>query len=149
LSFTVHHFGFTVSDVDRSILFYRDLLGLRLIQDAIRENLPSYDEILGFPNVKIRVALFLDAQDRMLELVEYIHPRREVRDLKNTTVGAAHPSFAVEDLDREYDRLKAAGARFNSPPVRVVRDGKYLGKSLYMFDPDGITVELYEPVEGK
>jgi glyoxylase I family protein len=149
MGFTVHHTGFTVSDMDRAIPFYRDLLGLRLVQDAIRENLPSYDEILGFPNVKIRVALFLDAHDRMLELVEYLHPRREVRDLKNTYVGAAHMSFAVADLDREYERLKAGGVRFNSPPVRVMREGKYLGKSLYMFDPDGITVELYEPVEGK
>ena len=149
MSFTVHHCGFTVSDMDRAIPFYRDLLGLRLVQDAVRENLPSYDEILGFQNVKIRVALFLDAHDRMLELVEYLHPRREVRDLKNTFVGAAHMSFAVADLDRAYERLKAGGARFNSPPVRVMREGKYLGKSLYMFDPDGITVELYEPVEGK
>ena len=149
MPFTVHHFGFTVSDGDRAIAFYRDLLGLRLIQDAVRENLPSYDQILGFPNVKIRVLLFLDAHDCMLELVEYLHPRREVRELKNTYVGAAHPSFAVTDLDGEYDRLKAAGVRFNSAPVEVRRDGQYLGKSLYMFDPDGITVELYEPVEGK
>lgn len=149
MSFTVHHTGFTVSDMDRAIPFYRDLLGLRLVQDAIRENLPSYDEILGFPNVRIRVALFLDAHERMLELVEYLHPRREVRDLKNTYAGAAHVSCAVEDLDREYERLKASGVRFNSPPVQVMREGKCLGKSLYMFDPDGITVELYEPVEGK
>ena len=67
--------------------------------------------------------------------------------MKNTYVGAAHPSFAVADLDGEYARLKAAGVRFNSAPVEVRRDGQYLGKSLYMFDPDGITVELYEPVE--
>lgn len=149
MAFKMHHTGFTVSDMDKSIAFYRDLLGLKLIQDVVRENLPAYDEILGFPNVKLRVALFHDeTEHHMLELVEYITPRRETRELRNTYVGAGHISLVVDDLDAEYKRLQSQGVRFNSPPVDVVRDGKYICKSLYMFDPDGMSVELYEPAKG-
>lgn len=146
MSFKMHHAGFTVSDLDQSIPFYRDLLGLKLIQDAVRENLPSYDRILGFDNVKLRVALFHDETESfMLELVQYVNPQREIRELKNTFVGSGHISLVVGNLDEEYERLKAEGVRFNSPPVEVHRDGKYICKSLYMFDPDGMTIELYEP----
>jgi catechol 2,3-dioxygenase-like lactoylglutathione lyase family enzyme len=49
---TDHHHSFTVSNADRSIGFYRDLLGLQLIQDVVRENLESYDRIIGFQNAR-------------------------------------------------------------------------------------------------
>jgi catechol 2,3-dioxygenase-like lactoylglutathione lyase family enzyme len=65
--------------------------------------------------------------------------------LQNYYVGASHVCFVVDDLDAEHKRLAAAGVRFNSPPVEIVRDGKLVGRALYMFDPDGITVELDQP----
>ena len=49
---TDHHHSFTVSNADRSIGFYRDLLGLQLIQDVVREDLESYDRIVGFQNAR-------------------------------------------------------------------------------------------------
>jgi catechol 2,3-dioxygenase-like lactoylglutathione lyase family enzyme len=140
----MHHAGFTVSDIDRSLEFYRDLLGLKVIQDVIRENLPAYDKILGFPDVKIRVALLLDQNDKMIELVEYIQPRREAREQKNTFVGAGHTAFQVADLQAEYEKLAAAGVGSISEPVSIIRDGKLVGKGMYVLDPDGISVELLE-----
>ena len=46
-----HHHGFTVSDLDRSIPFYRDVLGLELVRVSERRNLPSYDQIIGHDNI--------------------------------------------------------------------------------------------------
>lgn len=145
MDFQPHHTGFSVSDMDQSITFYRDLLGLDLFQDVIRENLPAYDKILGVKDAKIRVALFnMGNSGHVLELVEYIHPRREAREMRNTFVGAAHLCFVVPDLNQEYERLLARGVGFTSPPVEVVRDGQYAGKGLYMLDPDGISIEILE-----
>ena len=45
--------------MDRSIRFYRDLLGLELIQDAVRANLESYDRIVGHENVELRIVILL------------------------------------------------------------------------------------------
>jgi catechol 2,3-dioxygenase-like lactoylglutathione lyase family enzyme len=145
MDFQPHHTGFSVSDMDQSIVFYRDLLGLQLFQDVVRDNVPSYSEILGFPDVRIRVALFrLSNSDHVLELVEYLHPHRQTREMKNTFVGAAHLCFVVPDLNREYQRLQRCGVTFNSPPVEIVREGQYIGKGVYMLDPDGISVEILE-----
>lgn len=46
--------------MDSSLGFYRDLLGLEVVLDAVRENLPAYDAILGFEDVRIRVAQLED-----------------------------------------------------------------------------------------
>lgn len=69
----------------------------------------------------------------------------QVRSLQNYYVGASHICFLVDDIEAEYKRLAAGGVRFNSPPVDIVRDGKPVGRALYLFDPDGITVELDQP----
>lgn len=52
--------------------------------------------------------------------------------------------FYVADIQAAYERLLASGVRFNSPPQEIIRDGKLAGKALYLLDPDGITVELFQ-----
>ena len=153
-----HHHSFTVSDMDRSLQFYRDLLGLELIQDAVRADLKAYDRIVGYPKVELRIVMLRvplsrrtgegrgeGESDFILELIEYRNPRAQIRELQNYYVGASHVCFLVDDIQAEYKRLSAAGVRFNSPPVEIVRDGRRMGAALYLFDPDGITVELEQP----
>ena len=67
---TCHHHGFTVSDMDESVHFYCDLLGLELIQDALRENIPSYDRILGYKDVKLRVVILKDTYESVVSLYD-------------------------------------------------------------------------------
>ncbi len=139
--------AFTVSDMDQSLAFYRDLLGFELVYDRLRDG-EIYEQLTGFPGVRLRIALLQDAgTDHRLELVQYLNPPTEKAELKNNFVGAANVCYFVEDLQQEYDRLMKAGVRFESPPIDFVREGKSLGKILYMYDPDGITVCLFEQHE--
>jgi catechol 2,3-dioxygenase-like lactoylglutathione lyase family enzyme len=141
-----HHHSFTVSDMDRALHFYRDLLGLELVQDAVRANLEAYDKIVAFTNADLRIVMLREKQgDFFLELIQYRNPPTKARKLQNDFVGASHVCFLVDDIIAEYSRLSSAGVRFNSPPVDIVRDGKLICRALYMFDPDGITVELEQP----
>ena len=55
-----HRCLFVVSDMDTSLAFYRDLLGMRLTRDAVRGG-PSYDEILQTDGARVRVA-FVEAE---------------------------------------------------------------------------------------
>ncbi len=48
-----HHHGFTVSDLEQSLKFYRDVLGLEVIRVSERKNLPSYDQIIGHDNIHL------------------------------------------------------------------------------------------------
>ena len=52
-----HHHGFTVSDLDRSVSFYRDLLGMELVRISERKDIPSYDTILGYDQVHLMIAI--------------------------------------------------------------------------------------------
>ena len=143
---TVHHHTFTVSDMDRSIHFWRDLLGFMLIADVVREKLDSYDKVMGMKNVKVRVAMFKDpAESATIALLQYHRPPPVRREMGNQFVGSSVLAVQTDDIDADYRRLQSAGVRFNSPPVDVVREGKLAARITYAFDPDGIVVELYQP----
>jgi extradiol dioxygenase family protein len=58
--------------------------------------------------------------------------------------GNAHICLALKDLDQLYHRLKSAGVDFVSAPV-VSTGGHYTGsKTVYLHDPDGISLQLME-----
>ena len=144
----IHHHTFTVSDMDRSIAFYRDLLGFLLVYDKVRENFPAYDQVMDLKDVKVRVALLNDpSEEAIVALLEYHNPPHEKRAMSNLFVGSTALAIETDDIDADYARLREAGVRFTSEPVDVVRDGKLAARLVYAFDPDDIVVELYQPVE--
>ncbi len=143
-----HHHGFTVSDADRSAAFYRDVIGLELVRISDRSNLPSYDHMLGYRDVKLRIAVLRHPRNEfILELVQYMHPGGEMRSLENRYIGASHLAFEVEDVDQMYERLKQAGYGAINPPVDIIRDGRKVARGMYALDPDGISIEVFEEFE--
>jgi len=143
-----HHHGFTVSDVDRSVGFYRDLLGLELVRVSDRAKIPSYDTLLGYPDVKLRIALLRHpVNEFLLELVQYVNPPGETRRLENRLVGASHVAYEVDDVDAVHEKLTEAGYGAISPPTDVVRDGVRVARAMYALDPDGISIEMFQEFE--
>ena len=65
-------------------------------------------------------------------------------DLEPRNVGNAHICFVVEDLAALYERLMEKGVNTISPPVEVDTGVNTGGSSLYLYDPDGITLELFQ-----
>lgn len=143
-----HHCGFTVADVDRSVAFYRDLLGLELVRVSERANIPSYDTILGYADVKLRIAILRHpVNEFLLELVQYVNPAGEVRGQENRYVGAAHVAYEVDDVDAMHRKLTEAGCRAINPPADVIRDGRRVARAMYALDPDGISIEMFQEFE--
>ncbi len=143
-----HHHGFTVADIERSVAFYRDVLGLELVRLSERRNLPSYDHILGHDQVAMQVAILQHpVGEFILELVEYVNPRGRERELDNPFVGSSHLAFEVEDVDAIYASLQAAGCGAINPPADVERDGLVVARAMYGLDPDGISIELFQEFE--
>lgn len=142
---TVDHVSFTVSDLDRSIDFYRQFLGSDPL-DSGEESSKHAAQVIGYDRVDMRWANFaLPGGTVILELFEYRVPSGEPVSLENANVGNAHIGFAVDDLDAEYARLAAIGATFSHPEPVLVPEGTHEGaKAIYMRDPDGITVELLQ-----
>ena len=143
------HTGLTVSDLDRSIAFYRDLLGLELITQWDSSQ-PYLRAVVGYPDAELRIALLrlpgpAGAAGHHIELLEYRRPRGSRGDANTYIPGNGHVAFMVDDLDAIYGDLKAKGVRFKSAPVDITHGRNAGGRAIYFFDPDDITLEMIQP----
>ena len=137
-----NHSSFTVSDLDRSITFYRDVIGFQ-VETVFEAQGEPIEKITGFPNAHIKVAhLLLDGF--RLELIQYLAPRGAAIDIATCNVGSAHIAFYADDVDRTYGELQAAGIHFKGEPVAAAQGRP---KVAYFLDPDGITLELSQAPE--
>lgn len=145
----VDHVSFTVADLDRSVDFYRSLLGAEPL--SVRtDSSPVAAQVIGYPSVAVRSAYFpLPGVGTVLELFQYLEPPGETRPLENRFVGNGHLGLVVDDLDSEFARLALEGATFASAHPITIESGPWRGsKAVYLRDPDGITVELLESPPG-
>ena len=122
------HTGFVVSDLERSLEFYRDLLGLKVKRSGIAEG-EFNSQALGYPGLN-----------------QYLNPEGgSVAPIARNDVGASHLGLVVDDLDSLRSTLEARGAEFAGPPVHrpeaVYPD---VWKSCYVQDPDGNWLEIAE-----
>ena len=142
---SLHHTGYTVSDLDRSLVFYRDLLGCEVI--ATQEKEGGYlAAIVGYPDAHVRMAhLRVPGGEHVIELFEYLAPAGDRAAVQPRNVGASHLCFVVADLRAVYEALLEQGVTsFVSPPVEVDTGINRGGLGIYLRDPDGITVELFQ-----
>jgi catechol 2,3-dioxygenase-like lactoylglutathione lyase family enzyme len=141
----LHHFGITVKDLDASIRFYHDVLGLPFLNEPS----PWFEGeglgvAVGVPGAALRqVSLLLG--DTMLELLEYRSPPSETKGpLKSNSLGASHVGFLVDDIEAKKAELEAKGIEFYSE-VNVVDEGVLAGwRWVYFEDPDGYALELVQ-----
>ena len=142
----LHHTGYTVSDLDRSLAFYRDVLGCEVI--ATQEKQGGYlAAIVGYPDAHVRMAhLRVPGGEHVIELFQYLSPAGGRADVEPRNVGASHLCFLVDDLYAVYEQLVEQGVTsFVSPPVQVDTGINTGGFGVYLRDPDGITVEIFQP----
>ena len=136
----VNHTGISVTDMERSLAFYRDVLGLRLVMDMDVERHPGLDTVVGMTDAVGRV-VFLRAGDTLVELWCYSEPRGRPLDAsyRPADLGVTHVAFEVDDVDEVHRVVVAAGYHANSAPVDLG-----LHKTCYVRGPDGEFVELLE-----
>lgn len=142
----IHHVGLTVSDIEQSIRFYTDLLGLELVRRRIADA-PYIAEQTGYPGARLAAAS-LAASGKAgpsLEVVEYLEHAGSPADQATNRPGNSHLCFQVDDIRAMYDRLTAAGVRFKTPPVTITSGPNEGGFVAYFYDPDGHTLELFQP----
>jgi glyoxylase I family protein len=133
------HAGLSVSNLERSLAFYRDLFEMEV--ERVLEPAPERDlgKINGLPGCRARIA-HLRKGAAMLELFEFLEPKGKPlpRDHRQADLGFVHAGFASSDVREDYARLKAKGVEFYSEPVEF-RSGVWVA---YFRGPDGETGEL-------
>lgn len=137
-----HHYGVTVSDLEESLEFYRDTLGLELVSrghvEKGTEDADKFDDFVGVDGVDVEVA-FLDAGGCQVELLRYHEPEGENANegVSNNDVGASHFCLQVDDIDEVYEELSDK-VEFQYEPITLSKGVRVA----YMFDPDRNIVEL-------
>jgi glyoxylase I family protein len=136
----VRHIGIVVKNIENSLKFYRDLLGLKIVRD-MNEHGDHLDNMLSLDNVQVRtVKLSVNKNITLIELLEFkSHNDNGMRNFY--TIGASHVAFTVENIEELYQDLSKKDIKFNAPPQKSP-DG--LVKVTFCKDPDGTPIELVQ-----
>jgi len=137
----IRHIGIVVSNMDNSLKFYRDLLGLK-IEKNLDESGQYIDNMLALKNVKVNtVKMSANNGTTLIELLEFKSHTTKNINKKIYEVGPSHIAFTVKNLDDTYDFLKKRGVKFNAPPQ--ISPDRY-AKVTFCYDPDDTPIELVE-----
>src|SRR5688572_28322153 len=121
----IHHVGLPVSDLDRSVAWYREALGL------------THESTAGVPD---GVAFMLAPTGKRLELLA-VDPQNSAWDdpISALRAGVGHTAWTVDDLDAAHARAVEAGGRSVWTPRDTPEPGLRIA---FVADPDGNLVEL-------
>jgi len=135
----IAHASVVVSEMERSLRFYRDVLGLEVTEDERVEG-RFVSAVTGVSGADVRVVL-LNAGDAVarVELVEFLAPRSGGLAPDMPALGASHVALLTDDIHAAHRALVAGGAR---PVCAPVSDG--IRWAMHVYDPDGIRVELLQ-----
>ena len=144
------HGGITVSDMDRSLAFYRDGLGLEVYIDRIADN-DYLREVTAVSSTEVRIVYVRVPGSRTpLELLEHRGIERIPVRSRPCDPGNAHFGLQVADIDAFHARLEALGFRSRSGHPVDITAGPFAGaRTCFFTDPDGFLVELQQPPSDK
>jgi catechol 2,3-dioxygenase-like lactoylglutathione lyase family enzyme len=141
---STEHFSFTVSNLNDSLHFFCDLLGLSATP-AVLVDSASVQTIIGMPGARLLISDVQLPDGGSIELIEYVEPKGATIDLATRNAGVAHIAFGVEGIQKMYEELSAHGVEFVSAPVwDPQHDGKGKWAHCYLRGPDGISLEFIE-----
>jgi len=138
------HTGITVSNLERSLAFWRDVLGFELSHRPHQTGKLA-SEVTGVPGAEISIAV-LKGYGHKIELLEYSAPAdREHLVPRPCDVGSVHVALVVDDLDAVLERIAESGWKAAGEP-QTLTAGPNAGKRVvYVRDPDGTTIEFMQP----
>ena len=145
----VDHINVVVTDMERSVRFYTELLGFKEVRRAFLEG-EWIEEIVGLKEVRAEVVYVVaPAGEPRLELLCFKSPPRGKALAENSradTLGLRHLALRVDDIETTAKRLRKAGVEVFSSPVTVpsgIVEHSAGEKTLcYFLDPDGVLLEL-------
>jgi catechol 2,3-dioxygenase-like lactoylglutathione lyase family enzyme len=142
------HTGITVSNLERSLAFWRDILGFELSHTAHQTG-EMAKEITGVAGAELKLAVLKAPNGHKIELLEYLGPsdRKGQASLRPCDVGLVHVALLVDDLRPLLERIAALGWKAAGEP-QTLQTGPNAGKRVvYVRDPDGTTIEFMQPPE--
>ncbi|PKB82711.1 MAG: hypothetical protein BZY88_03790 [SAR202 cluster bacterium Io17-Chloro-G9] len=141
----VSHIAICVRDLDKSLAFYRDILGMKVTADRMQDTTTG-----GLPQVykhprrtRRQVRLTYGEGDATPSLTMTSHPGEDPdgEPIKLDQVGISHLSFSVKDTKALSEELASKGVQFPGP-LEARTDAQGNLSSFYVYDPDGILIQF-------
>ena len=136
------HIGITVADPERSLRFYRDLLGFRPLSRLSVDDSNSA-RLVGLDPLELH-ATFLERDGTRIELMYYAAPGDEPDQVPRpmNRRGLTHLAVRVDDLPELLERLEAAGIEILKDTH--IRNPDFASEVVFVLDPDGVRIELIQ-----
>jgi catechol 2,3-dioxygenase-like lactoylglutathione lyase family enzyme len=138
------HTGITVSNLERSLAFWRDVLGFEFSHGAHQKG-EMAEQITGVKGGELKLAVVKSPGGHKIELLEYLAPPdRKHASLRPCDVGFVHVALTVENLESLLQKIAASGWKTAGKP-QTLTTGPNAGKRVvYVRDPDGTTIEFMQ-----
>jgi catechol 2,3-dioxygenase-like lactoylglutathione lyase family enzyme len=141
------HLAICVGDIDRSLTFYRDLLGFRVIADWVQQTTTGGKQhTFKTPHPTQRAAvMFFGEKDEgpMIVLEQNPGSGPDGKPIMLDQIGITHLSFQVPNLAEMTTKLLAAGVQTCGPANAFANQSGHVG-TVFFKDPDGIVIQLDE-----
>lgn len=147
----IYHVGLTVSDMNRSIMFYENVLGLKFIGELLMEG-PETEALFQREGCRVRVAYLTSTQTietPPLELIEFLDEPEIDHRSELHVPSISEICFLVKDISAFYQHLISHNVECLSEPQVFDFSSYGFGKSkaFYFRDPNGIVLEVMQICE--
>ena len=138
-----NHTSFTVSDLDRSLAFFRDAMGFEVTSKAPR-NKAAIEGITGVRDADVVIA-YVRGPGHSIELIQYLSPDdRDTMRPRPCDVGFAHIAYDVDDIEAAIETVSRHAVAPVGETMEIDQGPNKGGKVAYLRDPDGITIEFIQ-----
>lgn len=131
MSLKVHHISIFITDMERTIFLFRDILGFRLTWHIPTAKGKKLSALMGIPDLECELAYLTSADnDVAIELSRLINPVIKTSKVRFGNTGTNGLSLDVQNLDKLHKRLQKEGW---SP----------LSRCLALQNPDGDKIRAF------
>jgi catechol 2,3-dioxygenase-like lactoylglutathione lyase family enzyme len=144
--------GITVSDMNKSLQFYTEVLGFKKVSD-IEYKGTEFEKLQGVFGLNIRVAR-LQLGDEFIELTDYLTTggRSIPEEAKSNDLFFQHIAIVVSDMEKAYQQVRKYNVEHVSTSPQTLPKsipGAEGIKAFYFHDPDNHNLELIFFPKGK
>ncbi|MDA0734012.1 MAG: VOC family protein [Chloroflexi bacterium] len=141
----ISHIAFCVRDIEKSLAFYRDVLGMKVTFDQVQDTTSGFLTNVYRHSRQTRRTVHLSYSENSAapHLVMTTHPGDDPdgEPIMLDQVGISHFSFTVPDTKALAEELESKGVRL-AAPIDSWMNAQGKINSFYVYDPDGILIQF-------
>jgi catechol 2,3-dioxygenase-like lactoylglutathione lyase family enzyme len=134
------HTGIICRDIKKSLYFYKNLLGLKIVQE-FWDDTDYINKVSGLKKAKVHFVKLKMNSGEILELLRYPTHNTKLPKLPIHNTGILHIALQVKSIEATYVKLKKKGVKFISRPTL---SSEKFAKVCFCIDPNKVRVELVE-----